>query len=197
MTVDATSHFPSAGAAHHSDSANGARTSKAVLERELRAAVHGDPFLDAYLTHGEAAPGVQFMLHLAILTEPFLGYLLDGRKTVESRFSSRRFAPYGKVARGDVLLLKRSGGPIVGLCWVANIWFYHLDPRSWRSIKEEFTAALCAQDPAFWRQRASASFASLMRVEHVRALKPIRYPKRDRRGWVVLGSMPARPGVSV
>ncbi len=125
-------------------------------------------------------------LHLAVFVEPYLGYLLDGRKTVESRFSLRRSPPYGRVDHGDLVLLKRTGGPILGLCEIAETWNYQLDSPSWSVIRAEFTEALCAQDPAFWQARQSASFATLMRVAAVRALPPIHLPKRDRRGWVVL-----------
>jgi dephospho-CoA kinase len=90
------------------------------------------------------------------------------------------------VQRGDIVFLKRSSGPVVGLCQIADAWFYHLDPYSWSMIRKEFTQALCAQDPAFWQVRRHACFATLMRLQHVRTLSPLPYAKRDRRGWVIL-----------
>jgi adenylate kinase family enzyme len=127
-----------------------------------------------------------FSLHLAVFVEPYLGYLLGGRKTVESRFSAVRCPPYRRVQPGDAVLLKASGGPIVGLCQVRQTWFYRLDPDSWRFIRKEFTEALCAQDPEFWRSREHASFATLLLVENVRRVSPVPWAKRDRRGWVVI-----------
>ena len=161
-----------------------------MLVQRLRAAVRGDSFWDDYLS------GPSFSsagLHLAVFVEPYLRYLLDGRKTVESRFSVNRIAPYQSARVGDIVLLKRTGGPIVGLCRIAAVWFYCLDPSTWASIKGKFTEALCAQDPTFWHQRASASFATLMRVSDVRAIEPIYHPKRDRRGWVILRSPTGSP----
>lgn len=125
-------------------------------------------------------------IHLAIFVEPFLDHVLAGRKTVESRFASRRFAPYGRVCRGDVILLKRSSGPISGICEVTDVWFYRLDPISLGGIRTTFAEALCAQDPSFWHARTAASFATLMRITSVQPLTPFSYEKRDRRGWVVL-----------
>lgn len=130
-------------------------------------------------------------LHLAIFVEPYLTYLLEGRKTVESRFSMRRYPPYGRVSPGDVVLIKKSGGPIVGVCEVGDVWHYRLDPHSWKELRQTFTNALCAQDPAFWKAREAASFATLMRVVSVRAVDPITFAKKDRRGWVVLRSSPS------
>ena len=157
------------------------------LRRSLSKAISGDEYWTRCFdsaTDGNRPSAV----HLAVFVEPFLQYVLDGRKTVESRFSVRRIAPYCRVHPGDVVLLKRAGGPVVGLCRVADVWFYRLDPSSWNLIRKEFTVALCAQDPAFWESRRSASFATLMRLDRVRAIRSFNFPKRDRRGWVVLSS---------
>jgi len=125
-------------------------------------------------------------VHLAIFVEPYLKFILEGRKTVESRFNSHRCAPYQKVQVGDILLLKRSGGPVVGLCEVANVWFYRLDPESWDTIKYEFAQDLYVQDPSFWEKRQHASYATLMRIQHVCPIEPAKFTKYDRRGWVLL-----------
>jgi hypothetical protein len=125
-------------------------------------------------------------LHLAIFVEPYLQYILNGKKTVESRFGLRRSIPYGKIVVGDVILLKRSGGPLLGICQVSQVWFYRLDPDSWGTLRKEFTQSLCAQDPSFWEKRQRASFATLMQLSSVRAIEPVLFPKQDRRGWVVL-----------
>lgn len=125
-------------------------------------------------------------VHLAVFVDPFLEYILSGKKTVESRFSMVRFPPYGRVSRGDLVLLKESGGPVVGICEVGAAWFYRLNAESWKTIRRDFTTAICAEDPEFWRSREQAEFATLMYVSRVKRLPPIVWPKRDRRGWVVL-----------
>jgi hypothetical protein len=124
-------------------------------------------------------------LHLAVLVEPYLGFVLEGRKTIESRFSIRPIPPYGCVEVGDVVLLKESGGPIVGAFTAASAWDYRLDPKSWDELRREFALALCAED-GFWEARAMAEYATLIGVAHACRLPPIAIPKRDRRGWVVL-----------
>jgi ASC-1-like (ASCH) protein len=50
-----------------------------------------------------------------VFIEPYLQFILDGQKTVESRFSANRSAPYQQVGKGDVVLLKRTGGPVMGV----------------------------------------------------------------------------------
>lgn len=125
-------------------------------------------------------------IHLAVFVQPYLEYLLDGRKTIESRFSAVRCAPFGRVADGDLILIKASGGPVVGVAEIGETWSYRLDPASWKMIRREFATALCAQDPTFWESRQHAAFATLLQVRRVQRLAPIPWRKRDRRGWVVL-----------
>lgn len=124
-------------------------------------------------------------LHLAVFVEPYLSFILDGTKTVESRFSTRWIAPHGRISEGDVILLKATGKPIVGWCRAGTVWDYELDPTSWTEIRDRFAAPLRAQD-GFWESRQTAQFATLIKVEDVHPIAPISVDKRDRRGWVVL-----------
>lgn len=125
-------------------------------------------------------------VHLAVFVEPFLQYVLDGSKTVESRFSVKATAPYDRVAPGDILLLKRSGGPVVGVCRVADVWQYELDAATWRYIKQQFARALRVDGSNFLEQKSHASFATLIRIDQVLPIQAVPCEKRDRRGWVVL-----------
>jgi len=124
-------------------------------------------------------------LHLAVVLEPYLRFILDGSKQVESRFSRNGCAPFERVAAGDVVLLKRSSGPVIGFCRVSDVWNYRLTQGSLDAIKDRFGAAICPQ-PGFWEQRRDAGFATLMRIDAVQQLPEMAIPKRDRRGWVVL-----------
>lgn len=152
---------------------------------KLRKATVGDRFWDRYF-HDTVEESKRISIHLGVFVEPYLQFILDGKKTIESRFSSNKCAPYRMVQKGDIILLKRSGGPIVGSCEVLAAWFYQLDPESWKEIKSEFAEALCVQDPIFWEERQTAYYATLMRLGGIRSIEPIEVEKRDRRGWVVL-----------
>lgn len=156
------------------------------LASQLLAAVQGDDFWEDYLDCMASQECLPFSVHLAVTREPFLELMLEGRKTVESRFSMNRCAPYGRVEHGDVVLLKETGGPIVGLCHVSRTWFYSLDPRSREAIRERFASTMCAESASFWTERKDKLFATLMRISRVRMINPIRFQKQDRRGWVIL-----------
>ena len=138
-------------------------TWKQPLVSNVREAVKNDPYWSKRMDNLDSNISANESIHLAVLVEPYLQFILDGTKSVESRFSVRRYPPFNRVERGDVILLKRSSGPIVGICEVSSAWYYHLDPKSWVEIRSEFTQALCAQDPDFWLARKSASFQEVGR----------------------------------
>jgi hypothetical protein len=132
-------------------------------------------------------------IHLAVLVEPYLQFVLDRTKTVESRFSRNRCPPFGRVSVDDVILLKRAAGPVVGACTVSDVWSYYVDPTTLASIRQRFGPAIQPQS-GFWESRRDTAFATLMRIEGAQTLPGIRVPKRDRRGWVVLRQQRA-PGL--
>ncbi len=95
------------------------------LRSHLATSLSGDPAWDlalSRLARGEAG------LHLAVLTEPFCSLLLDGAKTIESRFSRVRCAPYGTLAEGDIVVVKKTGGPVTGAFQAGTVRSYHLTP---------------------------------------------------------------------
>jgi len=124
-------------------------------------------------------------IHLAVFVEPYLEYLLQGRKTIESRFSVNRHPPFQQVQVGDLLVVKKAAGPVCGLCRVANVWFYRLDPETWSEITRH-AEALCMDGSSFWEKKSAASFATLMEVQDVQRIQEFGISKSDPRSWVIL-----------
>jgi hypothetical protein len=122
-------------------------------------------------------------LHIACMIEPFLGYILEGKKTIESRFSKPLIPPYRHVAVGDVVLLK--AGPIVASFRAASVEFIELNEHELARLVKDHSAAICADDE-FWRIRADKRYATLLGISDVRRLTPLKVDKQDRRGWMML-----------
>ncbi len=154
--------------------------------RELLGRVEGDPFWRHYLDTLTSGWGHSFSLHLAVLVDPYLDFILTGKKTIESRFSLKRCPPYERAHPGDVLLLKRVGGPVLGISQVSKVLFYEIDRLCLKSIRKKHADAICPANRDFWRERERASFATLLWLENVKAIDPLAVKKRDRRGWVIL-----------
>ncbi len=129
---------------------------------------------------GDVAVGV----HLGVFVEPFLEAILDGRKTIESRFGVHRCTPFERVQRGDIILLKRSGGPVVGLALAGEATYYKLDTEILDDLRDRFATQLFAEDDEFWSARADKRFATLIEIDDTVKIDTMTVEKRDRRGWV-------------
>lgn len=153
---------------------------------EILKQVGGHDFWLTYFSHA-SSPTSQIGIHLAIFSEPFLSMVLTGKKTIESRFSRNRCAPYGDIDGGDIILLKGVAGPICGLVLARRTWHYDLGNEPIESIRKRFGAGIGAGDE-FWSSRADAQYATLIELDAPTPIAPVSCDKRDRRGWVSLRS---------
>lgn len=130
--------------------------------------------------------------HVAIFNPPFLDLILEGRKTIEGRFSKVRCAPFGVVNEGDMVLMKDSGGPIRGSFLVAKVEsFENLTSEEFKGLETCYSTSLCADvDPQYWEKRRVCRYATLLHItKSNRFERPFPFPKKDRRGWVVLDKL--------
>ena len=79
------------------------------------------------------------MKHIAILRQPFFDLVLSGQKTIESRFSMKKVAPFDKIKVGDDILLKQTGKPVTAKAVAKDVKFFELTPDL---IPEKFIEAL-------------------------------------------------------
>lgn len=153
---------------------------------ELLGQVDGHHFWLTYLSDA-MRPTSRVGLHLAIFAEPFLAMVLSGEKTIESRFSRNRCAPYGEIGDGDIILLKEVAGPICGIALARRTWCYDLVTEPIDRIRDRFGVGIRADDE-FWASRAEALYATLIELDAPASITPVSCDKRDRRGWVSLRS---------
>lgn len=153
---------------------------------DIKQQVACNPFWVNYLSDA-TAPSSLVGIHLAVFSEPFLSRVLSGEKTIESRFSRNRCAPYGEIDDGDIILLKEVAGPIRGISLARQAWCYDLSAEPIGRVRKRFGTKICADD-AFWESRADALYATLIELDATAPLEAVRCDKRDRRGWVALRS---------
>ena len=146
----------------------------------------GDDFWLTHLSSAAESAGRKG-IHVAIFAEPFLSLVLSGDKTIESRFSRYRCAPYGEVFEGDIILIKEVAGPICGVALAGRVWFFDLKREPITRIKERFAVEICGDD-AFWASWADARYATIIELASTIPVAPTRCDKKDRRGWVSLRS---------
>lgn len=77
------------------------------------------------------------MKHIAILRQPFYDMILSGEKTIESRWSKNKIAPYMQVQKEDVIFLKETGKNVTAKAIVEKVEFYELTPDIAEEIREK------------------------------------------------------------
>ena len=144
--------------------------------------------------------------HLAILASGWIELILDGSKTIESRFTKVRCAPFGKVRTGDIVYMKESGGKVKGMFTVEAVeTFENLTPAKIDQIFVKYREQIFVQmfpeltisktdaSTGYWTtyhppfEWQVSKYATLIHIsEPVKFDEAFSFPKRDQRAWVVL-----------
>lgn len=125
--------------------------------------------------------------HIAIFVGDAIEKILSGKKTVEGRFSVSKIAPYGKVKKEDIILLKKAGGEIIGQAEVDNVlYFDNLDGQKIGKLRKEHGEEM-RMDDNFWQDKQKSRCASIIFLKSPRRyLTPLSYHKLDRRAWLAM-----------
>ena len=124
--------------------------------------------------------------HLAILKRPYLEAILNGSKTVESRFTRTRRYAFGRVWPGDKIFLKESSGPVCAVAAVSAVKnFEDLTPKRITQLKQRYNRYIRGSDK-YWQSKANCKFGFLVWLEDIESIEPVRIGKKDWRAWVIL-----------
>lgn len=131
--------------------------------------------------------------HLAIFNPQAIAQIFKGKKTIETRFSMRRIAPFGLISRGDLVYIKPPGQEIVGQFTGKKVIFFEgLEQKDWEFIKKEYGQKMSfgskKEDQKFFKSKQKAQFGTLIFIDKIEQFitSPIKVSKKDLRGWVVL-----------
>lgn len=127
------------------------------------------------------------MRHLGIFDGDTAKNIFDGKKKVEGRFSKIKIPPFGKVAAGDIVLIKVSGEKIIGQFTVDRVLsFDHPKKEEVEFLKNRYKDGL-AMPETFWLDHEIINFITLIFIKSVtKFLVPPEIKKSDLRPWVVL-----------
>ncbi len=123
--------------------------------------------------------------HLGIFSEPFLTFMMDGRKTIESRFSKNKIAPFKQITKNDIVFIKKSSGNVIGYLTIKDVLFFDLSITPIENIKEKYSKELCV-DEKFWEAKRNSNYATLIIIDEVIKLEPFKINKKGMQTWIVL-----------
>lgn len=128
------------------------------------------------------------MKHIAKFNRVDVERILAGKKNIESRFSKSKIAPFGAISTGDLVYIKALGGEIIGQFRVKKVIFFEgFNKEDLVDIKVRYGKELNT-DEAYWKGKEDAQFLTLIFIGNSARFitSPIKVPKKDLRGWVVL-----------
>jgi ASC-1-like (ASCH) protein len=124
--------------------------------------------------------------HLVILKKPYLDAILDGRKTVESRFYQTNQKWLSQVSVGDKLFLKASSGPVSATAVVSSVKIFdNLTADRIAELKNQFNHQILGEEQ-YWQEKLNSRFGILCRLKDIQPIPPRFIKKADWRAWVVL-----------
>ena len=120
------------------------------------------------------------MDHVAIMN-PTIGSIakiLTGVKTIESRWSKYKIAPWDKIHSNDSVYFKYSGGPIIAKATVSKVQqFEKLDEQKFNFIVENFGESICLQNTEYDSWYQSKNYVTLIFLENPQKVEPFQIDK--------------------
>ena len=126
------------------------------------------------------------MQHIAIFRQPFFDMILCGEKTIESRWSIKKIAPYKKVNIGDEILFKESGKDITASAQVKDVKYFELTPDIANDIRQKYGKQIGIDKFEDWHTTLHKKYCTLIWFENIKKLQPIKVKKNNRAGWLVI-----------
>lgn len=112
--------------------------------------------------------------------------ILDGSKTIESRFSMNKIAPYNKVNIGDEILLKETGKDVTASAIVKMVKYYELTPEIVEDIRIEYGKEIGIDKFEDWQTTLTKKYCTLIWLKDVKRIEPIKVPRSNGAGWLIL-----------
>ncbi len=126
------------------------------------------------------------MQHIAILKQPFFDMVLSGEKTIESRWSMVKVAPYKKVSVGDKILLKETGKDVTATANVKKVQFYELTPEIVEDIRIKYGKQIGTDKFEDWKSTLQKKYCTLIWLDEVTPVALIKVKRSNGAGWIVL-----------
>ena len=126
------------------------------------------------------------MQHIAILKEPFFSMVLSGEKTIESRWSYNKIAPYNKVKIGDTILIKKTGCNVTAVAKVSKVKFYNLTPELVEDIRIKYGKLIGTEKFEDWKTTLSKKYCTLIWLIDVKRIDPLVVTRSNGAGWICL-----------
>lgn len=141
--------------------------------------------LESQLSSTELTKIKNRKIHLGIFAEPYLTYMLNGKKTIESRFSKNKILPYNQISKDDIVIVKKSSGDVLAYFTIKEVLFFNLSETPINEIRNKYNKQLCV-DENFWISKSNSNYVTLIIIDKIFNLKPFHIDKKGMQTWIKL-----------
>ena len=124
------------------------------------------------------------MKHIVILKKKYLDLILEGKKTIESRWSMNKRVPYNKIKIGDTLYLKETGKDVTFKVNVKDVKFYELNEDVVDEILDKYGDDICINKEN--KESYNKKYCTLIWIDNIKEIEPFKVKKSYGSGWIVL-----------
>ncbi len=126
-------------------------------------------------------------IHVAIVGAEVAGQLVAGTKRIESRLYCQKRLPYDRIAPGDTVCFKLSGGEVIGSSTAARVLqFDDLTPQCIERLRRRYNRAVCAPR-GYWRAHRHCQYGVLIwLVGFGPPPTRLRIPRQYGSGWITI-----------
>lgn len=125
------------------------------------------------------------MEHIAILRQPFFDMILRKEKTIESRWSVNKIAPFEKVNVGDIIWLKETGKAVSASAVVDKVEFYELSLEVIETIKLKYGKQIGMDKFKNLDELKNKRYCTLIWLKDVKKIKEKEVVKSHGSGWII------------
>lgn len=121
------------------------------------------------------------MDHVAIITPSWklIPKILEGKKTIESRWYQTRRSPWNTVSIGDRVFFKDSGKSITAMATASRVWQFEIHDRSEaKKIVAEFGDRICLVDSDVKSWPKIPKYCVLIELTDPKSVQPFAIDKR-------------------
>lgn len=118
------------------------------------------------------------MDHVAIMNKQWhlIPKILNGEKTIESRWYKTKRAPWENITKGDTIYFKNSGEPVTAQATVDRALFFNLHRTPAKEIITKYGNAICLHDTSgTWAK--DKNYCILVFLKEPRPVKPFTIDK--------------------
>lgn len=123
------------------------------------------------------------MKHLVILKQPYFNMILSGEKTIESRWSVHKIAPYNKVKIGDILYLKETGKNVYYKAICSDVKFFEITHEVINMIKEKYGDGIKMRD---YSDCYNKKYCSLIWISNIEKIEEMKVKRSNGAGWIIM-----------